>query len=84
MGPALEHGAAAVGEGAMVECGMLVMANARKYRQVVRAHQHIDAVDLQQVHLADGIVDAGPVRRALSRRLGEALGREGHATGLGK
>jgi hypothetical protein len=73
MRPIFEKTALALAEGALVERVVAVMAGAREDGEVMRAHQHIDAVDLQEIHLGDGVLDARPVGGAVAMGMGEPL-----------
>ena len=80
--PILKETALALAEGALVERLVTIVTGAREYRKVVRAHQHIDAVDLQKVHFGDRVFDARPVGGAVALAPGEALRDQSDTTRL--
>src|SRR5205823_13417950 len=73
MRPIFEHPPLAPAEGALVERRLLIVPGAREDRKIMRAYQHIDAVDLEEAHIGDGAFDPRPVSAAVALRLCQAL-----------
>jgi hypothetical protein len=59
------------------------MAQTRERRQVVRAHQGVDRVNLQHTEALDLRLQLA-VANGAARRTGEALGGQGQAAGFGE
>ena len=82
--PELEQPALALAApGDAVEVIAVVVSQPREQRQVVRAREDVDGIDLQQAQPADGALDLAGVGRAVGAGDGEALGGEGDAAGGG-
>ncbi len=82
MGPAfieLSRPARAPGQG--VEVGKVIASQATEQRQIVRADQGIDRVDLQHVEACSLAVQGGQAGAALGLAT-ETLGTQGQAPGL--
>ena len=80
MRPVLEQSpwAALRTQGDPIQVGTIIGAQARRCREVVRAGEHVDAVDLEQVRPVYGATKLDFAGRI--RPLGtEALSREGNA-----
>ena len=82
--PELEQPALALAApGDAVEMIAVVVSEPREQRQVVRARQHVDRIDLQQAQPVDGALDVAGVGGAVGAGDAEALGGERDAAGGG-
>ena len=63
----------AAGEGALVERVAGIGADAAEHRQIVRAHQHVHRIDLQQPHARDHRRDPAPLRGTIGAAAAKAL-----------
>ena len=82
MRPIFEEAPFAPAESALIERVVAIVSGARENREIMRTHQHIHAVDLQEVHPANGALDARPAGGAVALRIGEALGDKRQSAGL--
>ena len=80
--PEFEQAALALAApGQAIEMVAVVVAQPREQRQVMRARQHVDGVDLQQAEAVDGASDMADVGRAVGARRAKALRGERDSTG---